>query len=197
MNWSQAWKDFAQCRACMYPISASYHHYSTFSWFLTHTLYISQSLIWGQKQYLWCREGLLIPLENSGTPIPHFFFSYYIAHPPLNWLQMKDLYQDLFLPSSSNFYLWPTLELQALHPGAHGPGVISKVRTHPVPSWILHSQLSTPFLIHSSLFQNYHLQLAISTMHLLLLNPFVYWNLWRPQTVIFSFFWLCHSLQQK
>ena len=99
---------------------------------------------------------------------------------------MKDLYQDLFPPSSSNFYLWPTLELQALHPGAHGPGVISKVRTHPAPSWILHSQLSTPFLIRS-LFQNYHLQLAISTMHLLLLNPSVYWNLWRPQTVIFIF----------
>ena len=74
MNWSQAWKDFAQCRACMYPISGSYHYYSTFSWFLTHTLYIIQSLIWGQKQYLWCREGLLIPPENSGTTIPHFFF---------------------------------------------------------------------------------------------------------------------------
>lgn len=78
MNWSQAWKDFAQCRACMYPISGSYHYYSTFSWFLTHTLYIIQSLIWGQKQYLWCREGLLIPPENSGTTIPHFFFFHII-----------------------------------------------------------------------------------------------------------------------
>ena len=134
MNWSQAWKDCAWCLACMYPISGSYHYYSTFSWLLTHTLCIIQSLIWGQKQHVCCREGLLIPPENSGTPIPHFFFFILYCSSSIQLASDEGSLPGSFSPSSSNFHLWPTLEPQALHPGAHGPGVISKVRTHPAPS---------------------------------------------------------------
>lgn len=58
MNWNQACEDLAQCWAHMCPICDCWLLFHILM-FLTYILCILQSLIWGQKQYSYCREGLL------------------------------------------------------------------------------------------------------------------------------------------
>ena len=173
--------------------------------FLTHTLCIIQSLIWGQKQYSWCWEGLLIPPEILAYLLHMgFLFMLYCSSSTV----LASYLSGPFPPSSFNSHSWPPVEPQTPQPGARVWCNKQRQENHTL-SQVGFCRASCP--LHSSYVPLYSKITTFSWQkvwchHLFLLNPSVYWRLWRPQTTIFSFFdcvihstyisknkWVCES----